>query len=196
MILGRPSGHAKGGSLRASTAHNVYDFEAHHLPRGGRFVEVKEPWRSHRQQQRTRRDPWQSAGRCCCLLSPARLRAFPAEAVPYLRCPAVASSGPSPDIAPKAADLLGNAAQVRLLLHHGRHDLREILAFNSRLPLRISYSTTPNAHTSVYLSTRRPRACSGDIYTAALNSPVDFASPKSRIFTTHAGVILIVAGFR
>ena len=88
---------------------------------------------------------------------------------------------------------------------------------NARLPVSISYSTTPNAQISLRLSTAAPRACSGLMYAAvprmmparvgdsvvagdAARSFAEgssaFARPKSNTFTTPASVTIMLAGFK
>ena len=91
----------------------------------------------------------------------------------------------------------------------------------TRLPVTISYSTQPNAHTSVRLSTGLPRACSGLMYAAVPKiTPacviagvvmlggcepsrdmgdavsIAFARPKSSTFTVPSGRTFTFAGFR
>ena len=88
-----------------------------------------------------------------------------------------------------------------------------------RVPVSISYSTTPKDQMSDRLSTGRPRACSGDMYAAVpsttpacvaaavmvgerVTSGAEpsttsaFARPKSRTLTDPPGVNLTFAGFR
>ena len=89
---------------------------------------------------------------------------------------------------------------------------------NGRVPVSISKSTTPNAHTSTRWSTTLPLACSGAMYAAVPmitpicvaaavrvgdwdGSPVGvgssaFANPKSSTFTVPSSRTLIFAGSR
>ena len=90
---------------------------------------------------------------------------------------------------------------------------------NALRPVIISYTTAPNAHTSVRRSTGRPRACSGDMYAAvprmtpirvaavarvgdASGSPdagpasSALARPKSSTLTVPSSRTLMLAGLR
>ena len=56
---------------------------------------------------------------------------------------------------------------VRLALQHARERVGDVFTLRrARCPVSISYSTAPNAHTSLRLSAARPFACSGLMYAA------------------------------
>ena len=60
----------------------------------------------------------------------------------------------------------GNASQAGSFLNTYASVSNTSSPANARLPVNISYSTTPNAQTSALLSTRLPLACSGLMYAA------------------------------
>jgi len=93
----------------------------------------------------------------------------------------------------------------------------EVSPRNGRLPVAISYSTTPSENTSVRWSNGRPSTCSGDMYgtvprtcpswvihasvgraVASTSSTVEecLARPKSSTFTCLSVVTMTLAGFK